>query len=127
MVTCKSINRKFGCSTKENGFEIISDATIEKGGLGLGFRPHEILESAYASCLNMFTQMQCEKIGISFHNISVKVNLTRLDNKTIFNYSVKFSENITEGQKKIIIKSIEESPVRKTLSKPIFFELNEDL
>ncbi len=127
MVTSKSTNRKFGCSTNKNGFEIISDATIEKGGQDKGFRPHEILESAYASCLNMYTQMQCEKLGVSFHNISVKVNLIRLENKTIFNYTVKFADNITESQKEIILKTIEDCPVRKTLSKPIFFELNEDL
>ncbi len=127
MVICNNENRKFGCSTKENGFEIISDATIEKGGQGLGFRPHEILECAYASCLNMFTQMQCEKIGVSFKDILVKVDLSRLENKTIFNYSINFTGNITDSQKEIILKAIEESPVRKTLSKPVLFELKADL
>ncbi len=127
MVICNSIGEKFRCLTKEHGFIIISDATIDKGGLGQAFRPHEILESAYASCLNMFTQMQCKEMGIPFDNIAVKVNLTRLESKTIFSYSIEFGDDIEDFQKEKIFNLIEESPVRKTLSRPIFFEMQKDL
>jgi putative redox protein len=127
MITCNSLEGKFRCSTKVKEFEIVSDATIEKGGQGQGFRPHDILESAYASCLNIFVQMLCEKMRISSDNISVMVDLTRLESKTIFNYSIKFGDNFSEGQKEKILKAVEGCPVRKTLSKSIEFELKNDL
>jgi putative redox protein len=127
MVTCNSLGSNFKCITKVKDFDIVSDATIEKGGQGQGFRPHDILECAYASCLNIFVQMLCEKMRISLESISVKVNLTRLDTKTIFNYSIDFADNVSESQKEKILKAVEECPVRKTLSKQIAFELKSDL
>lgn len=124
MITCNSIKEKYGCSTIENGFEIISDATLEKGGQGLGFRPHNILECAYASCLNMFARMQCDKLRIPYDKITVKVDLQRTESKTTFKYSVQFDKEISENQRDLIIEAPKGSPIRKTLSKPIDFELD---
>lgn len=122
-----SLGSKFRCTTKVKDFDIVSDATIEKGGQGQGFRPHDILESAYASCLNIFVQMLCKKMRISSDNISVKVDLTRLESRTIFNYFIEFGDNISERQKEKILKAVEECPVRKTLSRPIAFELKKNM
>ncbi len=71
--------------------------------------------------------MLCEKMRISSDNISVIVDLNRLESKTIFNYSIKFGDNFSEEQKEKILKAVEECPVRKTLSKSIEFELKNDL
>lgn len=41
-----------------NGVQVsVSDTTPDKGGGNLGFRPHELLEAALASCMNMSLRM----------------------------------------------------------------------
>jgi len=123
MIECKSDNEKYCCKTEINGFIIQSDTTSDKGGQENGIRPHDILASAYASCLNMTVRMACNKKNIPIANVSTKVGLVREDSKTIFKYQIDFDGTIDEDSKNEILKMVENCPVRKTLSKPIEFQL----
>jgi putative redox protein len=49
----------------------IVDTTSGKGGYGDGFHPHELLEAALATCMNMTIRMYAQKHAI----ISPRVSL----------------------------------------------------
>ena len=123
MIVCKSENENYCCKTEINGFVIQSDATSDKGGQDNGIRPHDILAAAYASCLNMTVRMACNKKNIPIANVSTRVELVREDDKTIFQYQIDFDSTIDEDAKHEIVKMVENCPIRKTLSKPIAFQL----
>lgn len=123
MIECKSEKEKYRCSTEINGYTITSDATIDKGGQEKGDRPHDILVTAFASCLNMSIRMACNKIQIPIDLVTTKVGLMREDTKIVFTYQIDFNDEITEDLKNEILRMVENCTVRKTLSKPIEFHL----
>jgi putative redox protein len=106
---------------------IQSDVTADKGGLENGIRPHDILATAYASCLNISVRMACNKKQIPIDSVISKVGLIRDDSKTIFTYQIDFSNQLPDDTKQDILKMIENCPVRKTLSKQIEFQLIQEL
>ena len=127
MIECTSEKAKYCCKTEIGGFTIQSDATADKGGQENGIRPHDILATAYASCLNMSVRMACDKKQISIDSVTSKVGLIREDSKTIFTYQIDFSNQVSDDIKQEILKMIENCPVRKTLLKPIEFQLIQGL
>ena len=42
-----------------------ADTTFDKGGSNLGFRPHELLEAALATCMNMHLRMYAAAMASS--------------------------------------------------------------
>ena len=99
-----------------------SDATPGKGGANRGFRPHELLEAALATCMNMTVRMAAEKQGIPLSSVSVTVSLNREEpGKPVFEYRVQFAEALSEAQKSRLLSAVDLSPVRNTLSQPLRF------
>lgn len=127
MIECKSNKPSYSCKTEINGFSIPSDVTKDKGGQENGVRPHDILATAYASCLNISIRMACDKKQIPIDYVTSKVELIRQDSKTIFKYHIDFKNSLSENTKKEILEMIENCPVKSTLSKPIEFQLSGDL
>ncbi len=127
MIECKSENNKYCCKTIIGEFSIQSDTTPDKGGKENGIRPHDILATAYASCLNMSVRMACDKKQIPVDSVTSRVELIREGSKTIFKYQVNFDGQIPENIRQEILAVIENCPVRRTLSKPIEFQLSRDL
>lgn len=123
MIECKSERDKYCCKTEVGRFTIQSDTTTDKGGQENGIRPHDILATAFAACLNISVRMACDKKQISIDSVTSKVGLIREDSKAIFIYQIDFSNNLPDNIKQEILKMIENCPVRKTLSKPIEFKL----
>jgi putative redox protein len=123
MIECKSEKEKYCCKTVIRRFTIQSDTTTDKGGQENGIRPHDILAAAYASCLNISVRMACDKKQLSIDSVISKVGLIREDSKTIFTYQINFSNTVPDNTKHEILKMIENCPIRKTLSKPIEFQL----
>ncbi len=110
--------------TKIVEHEIFVDTTTDKGGSGNYIRPHELLEAAFASCLNISIQNELNKMSINDASVVTKVNLRR-DNMTdaIFEYQVEIKgENISSEIESQIKEIIRTCPVRRTLSKVIKFE-----
>jgi putative redox protein len=122
MVTCKSNKNEYGCVTEIGGFTIQSDTTADKGGNENGIRPHDILATAFASCLNLSVRIACNKKNISIENVTTRVGLVREGLKTIFTYQIEFDDQISTDMKNEIIKMVENCSVRRTLSKPIEFQ-----
>lgn len=123
MIISKGENKKYITEIHNGKEAIYSDVTQEKGGSGQYFRPHDFLEAAYASCLNITTRMILDYMKIKYEKITVKVDLNREnEDKTIFKYSVDIDGDIDEDTKNIVMKKLKNCPVRKTLSKQIEFE-----
>ena len=126
MIECQSEAEKYNCKTDINGYIIQSDVTPKKGGQAKGIRPHDILATAYAACLNISVQMACDKKQIPVNSVISKVKLIRENSKTIFKYQIDFKQPLPEDTRKEILAMIENCPVRRTLSKPIEFQMSEE-
>lgn len=62
MIQTKSKSIKYSTEFS-NGTDVShSDTTLEKGGANSGFRPHELLEAALASCMNISLKMCAENM-----------------------------------------------------------------
>ncbi|HJU70868.1 MAG TPA: OsmC family protein [Paucimonas sp.] len=123
MIRADSKDAKFLTQFTNGEHVSASDTTPDKGGGNRGFRPHELLEAAVASCMNMTLRMSAEKHFIPFSNVSVSVFLNRNapENPT-FEYCVDFPEAFSKEQRQVLLSALERCPVRNTLSKPLGFK-----
>ncbi|MBT2764391.1 OsmC family protein [Paenibacillus sp. ISL-20] len=65
---------------------------------------------------------------ISYEEVTVKVELDRSDEtKTIFNYQIDIAGDLDEAKKQIVLNMVKNCPVKKTLSKPLEFIMNESM
>jgi putative redox protein len=106
-----------------NGEQIASaDTTTDKGGGSRGFRPHELLEAALATCMNMSARMYAQKHEIPLAGVSVAVSLSRSTAEgPTFVYRVELNGSLSDIQKSQLLSSIENCPVRATLSQGLRF------
>lgn len=103
--------------------KIYSDVTMDKGGSGNYFRPHDLIESGYAACLNITTQMVLDSMNLSYDEITVKVELDRNhEDKTIFKYKIDISGSIAKEAREEVLRRVANCPVKRTLSKQLNFE-----
>jgi putative redox protein len=101
----------------------ISDTTADKGGSHSGFRPHDLLEAALASCVNMAVRMCADNHAIPLRSVTTRVSLDRSDaDDVVFRYEVELDGELTQEQKDKLSHAANACPVRRTLSKRIRFE-----
>jgi putative redox protein len=102
--------------------EATSDTTPDKGGSGSGFGPLELLEAAFACCLNITMRMYADKHKIPLAEAKVSVSLNR-DNseQTVFEYGVELQGDLTAEQRQKLMELAASCTVKKTLSKQISF------
>lgn len=122
MVISTSRNETYITEIFNGSSKIYSDVTEEKGGSGEYFRPHDLLESAYASCLNITTRMILDSMKLPYDEVTVKVELDRSNEvKTIFKYHIDISGSIDKETKEVVLRKVMNCPVKKTLSKQLEF------
>ena len=122
MITCKSGNTRYKTLFSNGVHEAYADTTEDKGGGGTSFRPHDLLEAALASCLNMYVRMYADKHNIPLHGISTAVTLDRVSPAEVtFKYSIELDGPLSEEQRQRLLQVSKECPVRKTLSQKISF------
>jgi putative redox protein len=121
MLVCTSRAEKYRCDATAGDHTVSADATTDKGGMGNAMRPHQILEAAYASCLNMTVRMVCDRLGVSYEGVRVVVDLQRLEKSNRFTYSINFEGELSAEDRIRIIQGAESCPVRRTLEKPFEF------
>lgn len=125
MIRADSKQTKFLTQFTNGEHVSTSDTTPDKGGGNLGFRPHELLEAAVASCMNMTLRMSAEEHSIPLSNISVSVSLNRtVPESPTFEYRVEFPEALSKEQREVLSSALKRCPVRNTLSKPLNFKPN---
>jgi putative redox protein len=97
-------------------------ADTEKNGVGgaAGFRPHELLEAALAACTNLTLRISAEKLGIALAGLNtvVEMDSTRPD-VTNFLLKVEIAGDLSDEQKRQLLKSVRLCPVSKIFSRPI--------
>jgi putative redox protein len=99
-----------------------ADTTADKGGGNRGFRPHELLEAALATCMNMSLRMYAQKHALPLTGASVMVSLDRnAPEGPTFVYRVILQGPLGEQQKSQLLSAVESCPVRATLSKDLRF------
>lgn len=125
MVKCKNLDKRYKCIIETSNYSIFSDTTKEKGGSEEGIRPHELLEAALASCLNITIRMTLDKLEIEADNVFVAVNFMRnKERKTVFNYHYNINNinaELNDLQKEKIEESVANCSVKQTLLKEIIF------
>jgi len=111
-----------------NGDQIASsDTTVDKGGGSRGFRPHELLEAALATCMNMTLRMSAQKLDLPLSGASVSVSLNREQPESpTFVYRIQLHGSLTDEQRRELLARVENCPVRTTLSKGLRFEAETD-
>lgn len=99
-----------------------ADNTSDKGGRGDGFRPHELLEAALASCMNMWLRMYADNHQVPLEGVSTAVALKRdQPGVTVFEYEIALQGPLTPEQKSKLIEIARTCPVRTTLSGTLSF------
>ena len=101
-----------------------SDTTADKGGGNTGFRPHDLLEAAVGSCMNMWLKMYADQHHLPLERVETTVTLDRTDpEKVLFEYAIDLIGDLTANQHDKLLKIATTCPVRRTLSKNICFTL----
>ncbi|HNR65807.1 MAG TPA: OsmC family protein [Atribacterota bacterium] len=125
MVKCIATDKKYQCTIdlKSANYRLFLDTSKERGGLGDGISPHELLEAAAAACLNISIRIALDSLGIKADNVTVEVNLIRsVEGKSIFEYQYNIGDELNDEQKEKIEESILSCPVRQTLLKEICYK-----
>jgi putative redox protein len=100
-----------------------SDTTADKGGSNTGFRPHDLLEAALGSCMNMWLQMYAEQHQVPLRKVNTTVALNRSDpEKVVFEYTIELTGDLTKKQRDKLLQIAGNCPVRRTLSKAVVFK-----
>ncbi len=100
----------------------IADTPAEKGGSDSGFRPHELLEAALATCVNMTIRMYADNHGIPLEGVTTTVRLDRESSEqALFNYEVEFVGDLKPEHAEKLLRAANACPVRRTLSRAIVF------
>jgi putative redox protein len=99
-----------------------ADAAADKGGGNSGFRPHELLEAALATCMCITLRMTAKTHNIPVSGVSVSVSLDRsIPGEPTFEHSVQLHGPLTELHKQQLLAALDGCPVRQTLSMALGF------
>ena len=100
----------------------VADAPQDKGGGGAGFGPHELLEAALATCINMAVRMKADTLGIALDGVSTTVRLNRsIADRVAFECATVFAGSLSAEDREQLNEAANTCPVRQTLSKKIEF------
>ena len=122
MIVTTSDAQPFRVQFSNGKHAALADTTQDKGGAESGFRPHELLEAALATCMNMTATMYAAKHDIPLTQTVINVTLDRSGaGHVVFSYSVQLSGELTGDQREGILSAMRACPVRKTLSRGVRF------
>ena len=120
MITAKSQDQNYRVEFTDGLHTGVADVKEDKGGGNSGFRPHDLLEAALATCLNMWLRMYADEHGLSVARIETTVSLDRsLTDQVVFNYSVDISGSLSSAERQLLVSAAQSCPVRTTLSKKL--------
>jgi putative redox protein len=103
--------------------QFITEAdTTPPAGKGAGFRPHELLESALASCTAITLRMIADQRGLNLSSVTVSVEVDRSNTEeTVFRTKIDMKGELSADERELLLSSARTCPVRKTLSKQLTF------
>jgi putative redox protein len=120
MITCTNDNINYRSVLTNGQLTLAADATPDKGGQGDGFRPHELLEAALASCMNIYIQMAARNHKMPLEQVTTQVSLNREhEGEAIFEYQIQLIGNLTDEQHMKLCQIAGHCPVHQTLKRAI--------
>jgi putative redox protein len=122
MVTTESGKERFVTIASNGRATIQLDAPIAKGGGGLGFGPHELLEASIGACISMAVRMHAVAHQVPLEGVAASVRIVRPDESTVrFEHTLHLRGPLTDVQREALTAAAESCPVRQTLSRHIEF------
>ena len=122
MIRAESHSTNYETEFSNGAHRATSDATPDKDGATHGFRPHELLEAALATCMNMTLRLVADTYGIPLSGLSITVSLNReKPQEPVIEYRVQCDGALSEAQQSQSLSAAERRPVRNTLSQPLRF------
>ncbi|MEK7761373.1 MAG: OsmC family protein [Nitrospirota bacterium] len=122
MIEVTSDDSRYQTRFTNGAHSAIADTTRDKGGSESGFRPHDLLEAALASCVNITIRMAADQHGLALSDVTTRVRLDRSKpEETIFECEVELLGELSEEDRARLLDVAEKCPVRHTLSKRIGF------
>ncbi len=110
-------------TTVSNGRAELTANTLKNGVGGTqGFRPHELLESALAACMNMAVRMEADALGLTLSSIATEVSIDRSQpGRAVFARRLVIEGDLTEDDRRRLFNAAERCPVHQTLSRTLEF------
>lgn len=104
-----------------NGRNTLVVDTLKEGKGGqTGFKPHELLEGALAACTNLTVRIVAEKLGITVSGLRTEVVMSSTQpGATEFSLQVAMEGDMTDEQRRQLLKAVRLCPISKILSSPI--------
>jgi len=123
MISARSEEPRYRTCFSNGAQEAYADATADKGGGAAGFRPHELLEAALASCVNMTVRMYAQNHAIPIEAVTTNVRIDRGPEGAVFRTKIDIHGGaLTPEQRERLLDAARACPVRRTLSGSIRFE-----
>jgi putative redox protein len=122
VITTTSLQSAYRTEFTSAQAHAIADAPPEKGGSGSGFGPHELLEAALATCINMAIRMRAVELEIAIEGVSTVVRLNRSrPDVAAFEFATEIAGAISASQRRQLEEAAGNCPVRQTLSRRLEF------
>jgi putative redox protein len=117
MIRASSLDPPFQIAFTSGSQSAVSDLPRGKGGSGLGFGPHELLEAALATCLTMTVRMHAEKqnLPLTAVNCDVRIDRSALPKVTLA-YALTIEGPLTAEQADQLREAASKCPVAQTLT-----------
>jgi putative redox protein len=127
MIIATSKEPAFLTSFTDGEHHTVSDTTKEKGGSGGGFRPHNLLEAALATCINIALRKYADQHALPLSAASTKVKLDRSrPGEAVFGYEVELQGDLTAEQRDALRRAAGDCAVKQTLLKTVSFKYGLD-
>jgi putative redox protein len=124
MVTAESKKENYLTAVSNQSAVIYCNTSNKSSGEISYLNPHELLCAALASCLNITARMVLDHKNLAYTDVFTKVDIDRItESKTKFIYNIDILGDIPEDAKQRVKEIVKNSPVIKTLSKEIEFDI----
>lgn len=124
MIRAENLSSPYQVHFDNDAASAIADTTTDNGGSDTGFRPHELLEAALATCMVMTLRMYAERHNLGCEGIGVEVSLNRADQAhPLFECAVTFPVGLPEDRRARMLEIAGRCPVHKTLASALAFKI----
>lgn len=120
MIESRTLTSHFQSEFGNGKLVSIADLPSEKGGLGQGFGPHELLEAALATCMTMTVHMHAAKHAMPLREARCQVRIDRSNPaEAKLEYRLEIDGPLTVDQVDDLRGALAQCPVKRTLTHPI--------
>jgi putative redox protein len=116
MVKTTSNTARYQTAVTNGRTETSADTVKEGVGGTAGFRPHEILEAALASCMNITVRLKADELGLAIAAVRTEVSLDRtVPGKAVYKYSLQIEGQLTADERATLEEAASRCAVSQTL------------